>query len=55
LPVLLEPDDQTLIEYGVQGLPLSIVVSPDGEVLQRHLGLVDQAFQAWLEQAMAKT
>jgi thiol-disulfide isomerase/thioredoxin len=55
LPILLEPDDQTLLEYGVQGLPLSIVVSPDGEVLQRHLGLVDQAFQAWLEQAMAKT
>ncbi len=55
LPVLLEPDDQTLIEYGVQGLPLSIVVSPDGEVLQRHVGPVDQAFALWLEQAMANT
>jgi thiol-disulfide isomerase/thioredoxin len=49
LPVLLEPDDQTLINYGVQGLPLSIVVSPQGEVVRRHAGPVDQAFEVWLE------
>ncbi len=55
LPVLLEPDDQMLLDYGVQGLPLSIMVSPNGEVMQRHVGPVDKAFETWLEQAMAKT
>jgi len=55
MPVLLEPDDQTLIDYGVHGLPLSIVVSPDGEVVRRHVGPVDQAFETWLEQAIANT
>jgi hypothetical protein len=39
----------------VQSLPLSIVVSPSGEVVRRHVGPVDQAFETWLEQAMANT
>ena len=55
LQVLLEPDDQTLIDYGVQGLPLSIVVSPGGKVTRRHVGPVDQAFETWLEQMMTTT
>lgn len=41
LPVLLDPDDQTLLAYQVQGLPLSILVSPSGELVQRMAGPVD--------------
>lgn len=55
LQVLMQPDDQTLIDYGVQGLPLSIVVSPGGEVVRRHVGPVDQAFETWLENIIANT
>lgn len=38
LPILLEPDDATLLAYYVRGLPMSVLIDPDGNVLQRMMG-----------------
>lgn len=40
LPILLNPDDATLLAYGVRGLPLSILITPNGTVARRILGPV---------------
>jgi len=38
LPVLLTPDDATLLAYNVHGLPISILVDPDGAIVARIAG-----------------
>ena len=40
LPVLLAPDDATLLAYNVRGLPISFLIDPDGAVVQRVVGPV---------------
>ena len=40
LPVLLMPDDGTLLAYNVRGLPISFLINPDGAVVQRMVGPV---------------
>jgi thiol-disulfide isomerase/thioredoxin len=40
LPILLQPDDATLLAYNVRGLPLSILVAPDGTIVRRIAGVV---------------
>lgn len=40
LPVLLAPDDATLLAYGVRGLPMSFLVGPDGALVKRIPGIV---------------
>jgi thiol-disulfide isomerase/thioredoxin len=40
LPVLLAPDDATLLAYNVRGLPISFLIDPDGAVVQRMVGPV---------------
>lgn len=40
-PILLEPDDATLLAYGVRGLPLTALISPDGKLHRRIVGPVD--------------
>jgi thiol-disulfide isomerase/thioredoxin len=40
LPVLLDPDDATLLAYQVRGLPVSYLVAPDGAIARRILGPV---------------
>lgn len=40
LPILLQPDDATLLAYYVRGLPISVLIDPDGGVVQRIIGLV---------------
>lgn len=40
LPILLDPDDSTLLAYGVRGLPMSFLVAPDGSLAQRIPGPV---------------
>lgn len=40
LPVLLEPDDATLLAYGIYGLPMSFLVGPDGVLVERVAGPV---------------
>ena len=40
LPVLLMPDDATLLAYNVRGLPISFLIDPEGAVVQRMVGPV---------------
>lgn len=40
-PVLLNPGDQTLIDYNVMGLPQTVVVNPDGVIVHRQFGPVE--------------
>jgi thiol-disulfide isomerase/thioredoxin len=55
-PILLKPDDETLLNYGVRGLPLTFVVAPDGELRLRRVGPVEPAtMDAWLAEALAAT
>ena len=37
-PVLLHPDDATLLAYDVRGLPLTAVIAPDGSLRERIVG-----------------
>lgn len=48
-PVLLHPDNETLLNYGVSGLPLSFVVDPDGVLRLRRMGpLTPATMDAWV-------
>jgi cytochrome c biogenesis protein CcmG/thiol:disulfide interchange protein DsbE len=40
LPILLDPDDATLLAYGVTGLPTSFLIAPDGSLARRIPGPV---------------
>lgn len=37
-PILLRPDDATLLAYDVRGLPVSVLIDPDGMVAMRAMG-----------------
>ncbi|MEZ4860369.1 MAG: TlpA disulfide reductase family protein [Caldilineaceae bacterium] len=38
LPILLQPDDATLLSYGVRALPLSFLVDDRGQLIYRQVG-----------------
>jgi len=38
LPILVDPDDATLLAYGVRGLPVSFLIAPDGALARRIVG-----------------
>ena len=40
LPILLAPDDATLLAYYVRGLPISVLIDPAGNVAHRIIGAV---------------
>jgi thiol-disulfide isomerase/thioredoxin len=49
-PILMQPDDITLLFYGVRGLPRTFVVAPDGTLAYKGAGQLDPAaFDAWLD------
>ncbi|MBK8049382.1 MAG: redoxin domain-containing protein [Anaerolineales bacterium] len=49
-PILLAPDDITLLMYEVRGLPRTIVISPDGAIAGRFVGELNPSqFGAWLD------
>lgn len=39
-PVGVDPDGRTSAAYGINGLPVSIVYGPDGQVAYRHVGMI---------------
>lgn len=47
-PLLLDPGDLLLGDYLVMGLPLTVVVDPDGNIAMRQFGPVDPDFQSRL-------
>ena len=49
-PILMQPDDITLLVYGVRGLPRSFVIAPDGTIAHTIIGQIDPArLDAWLD------
>ena len=38
LPIVLQPDDATLLAYDVRALPTSVLIDPDGMVVTRSVG-----------------
>jgi thiol-disulfide isomerase/thioredoxin len=44
LPILVAPDDATLLAYYVRGLPVSVLIDPDGMVTQRIVGPIQPGF-----------
>lgn len=53
-PLLLNPDDTTLLNYQVIGLPQTIVVDPNGEIVWRQFGPVELAtFGAQMDEFIA--
>ena len=49
-PILLEPDDITLLFYGVRGLPRTFLIAPDGTLARSVIGALRPAeFGAWLD------
>jgi thiol-disulfide isomerase/thioredoxin len=49
-PILLEPDDVLKMVYEARALPRTVVVAPDGRVVNRTLGqLRPESFDAWLD------
>ena len=52
-PILLQPNDDMMLGYGVRGLPLSFVIAPDGEIIFRQVGpLESEKFDLWLEERL---
>ena len=42
-PILLQPDNDTLLAYGVRGLPLTFLVDPEGHLVWRQIGPLQSA------------
>ncbi|MCC6616848.1 MAG: TlpA family protein disulfide reductase [Anaerolineae bacterium] len=49
-PILVSPDDSTLIDYQVLGVPQTVLIAPSGEIVYRQFGPVEvEGFGAELE------
>lgn len=54
-PILTQPDDATLLWYGLRGLPLTYVIAPDGTVAYQQYGpLQPEHFNRWLADRLAQ-
>lgn len=54
-PILINPPDPMLIQYSVVGLPQTLVIAPDGELVWRSFGPVElDTFGAELEGLFAQ-
>jgi hypothetical protein len=40
LPILVNPDDATLLAYGLRGLPVALSIAPDGTIAHRAVAPV---------------
>jgi thiol-disulfide isomerase/thioredoxin len=50
-PILLAPDEVTLIVYGVRALPRTFMVAPDGTIAYQIAGAIDpETFDQWLDE-----
>jgi len=49
-PLLLSPSDTTVIDYNVIGLPQTLLVNPDGDIVARQFGvIIPQTFESTLD------
>lgn len=52
-PLLLKPDDETLLAYNVTSLPRTLIVNPEGEIVREYYGqLLPSIFDPWLEERL---
>jgi peroxiredoxin len=53
-PILMNPDDITLLVYQVRGLPRTFIIAPDGTIALRIVGEVDpDQLDRWLDDHLA--
>ncbi len=53
-PILLNPTDEAVLAYSVVGLPQTLVVAPDGELVWRSFGEISyESFTAELRRLMS--
>ncbi|NDJ60466.1 MAG: TlpA family protein disulfide reductase [Chloroflexi bacterium] len=54
-PILLDPSDELLAQYAVRGLPKTMVISPDGDVVWQQFGPVElESFEPTLQRLLAE-
>ncbi len=39
-PVALDPDSRIADRFGITGLPVTLIIGPEGEIIYRHTGLI---------------
>lgn len=55
-PILMNPDDITLLTYQVRALPRTFVIAPDGTMALSIAGTIDsRQFDAWLDTHLIET
>lgn len=55
-PMLLDPDGQIAVDFGVAGVPESYLISPDGVIVSKIVGgILDGELEALLDRARART
>lgn len=54
--MLLDPDGQIAVDFGVAGVPESYLISPDGVIVSKIVGgILDGELEALLDRARART
>lgn len=49
-PTLLDPGTRTAIDYGLYGVPETFFIGPDGQIVHKHVGPVNEALLVeWIE------
>ncbi len=49
-PLLLDPADATVTDYGVTGLPQTLIISPEGDIAARQFGVLSpETFESTLD------
>jgi cytochrome c biogenesis protein CcmG, thiol:disulfide interchange protein DsbE len=49
-PTLLDPGTRTAIDYGLYGVPETFFIGPDGQIVHKHVGPVNEALLIeWIE------
>ena len=53
-PVVMDPGSRTAIDYGVTGIPETVVIAPDGTIVHHQVGEVTATqLMAWVHAALA--
>lgn len=52
-PILMNPDDITLLMYQARSLPRTVVIAPDGTIAHQMIGEINPAeFEVWLDKQL---
>jgi cytochrome c biogenesis protein CcmG, thiol:disulfide interchange protein DsbE len=54
-PTLLDPGTRTAIDYGLYGVPETFFIGPDGQIVHKHVGPVNEALLVeWIEKSRTR-